>query len=124
MKNPGLLRITYVANIFILVPVCFNMLVGSGVGSVFEGKVDESAGLRLLVASLWTAILVASVVGLFRPETMSVVPLIQVFYKSMWLAIFVLPKLLAKPQAPVPAGISIVFLLIVITYPLVYLAAR
>ncbi len=48
-EGAGLLRIAYAANILILLPVCWGMFLGSGVAGVFEGKVDESAGLRLLV---------------------------------------------------------------------------
>jgi hypothetical protein len=67
MTNLNLLRLAYVANIVILVPVVHAMLFGRGVEAVFEGRVEESAGLRLMVGSLWAAILLASVFGLSRP---------------------------------------------------------
>jgi hypothetical protein len=52
----GLLKVAYTANIAILLPVCWAMFSGRGVQTVFQGTVDESAGLRLLVGSLWAAI--------------------------------------------------------------------
>jgi hypothetical protein len=113
----------YVANILILVPVCHGMILGGGVTTVFEGKVAESAGLRLMVGSLWLAILLASVAGLRWPAFFAPVVLIQVVYKATWLAVFILPLWLNGQ--PFPGGISAVFLAIVLTYPvLLWLATR
>ncbi|MEM1131325.1 MAG: hypothetical protein AAGH53_00145 [Pseudomonadota bacterium] len=113
-----LLKIAYAANILILVPVCYSMFFGSGVGSVFEGHVVESAGLRLLVGSLWAAILLASAAGLVYPAFFAPVLLIQIVYKALWLGIFVLPLIIAGD--PWPRGISYCFLAIIVTYPLLF----
>jgi hypothetical protein len=67
MNHPAWLVGPYILNIFILVPICYSMFFGAGVLNVFEGKVAESPGLRLLVGCLWASILVASILGLFRP---------------------------------------------------------
>lgn len=66
MLPDNLLRIAYIANIVILTPVLFSMFADGGQKSIraFESKVPNSDGLRLLVASLWFAILVMSVIGL------------------------------------------------------------
>jgi hypothetical protein len=120
MANPAALKIAYAANILILVPVCWGMFAGGGVSTVFEGRVDESVGLRLLVGSLWSAILLASVAGLFWPTFFAPVLLIQIFYKSLWLAIFVLPLIIGGQLERVPAGISLSFLIIILTYPFIY----
>jgi hypothetical protein len=119
--SPRLLWLAYGFNILILIPVCYNMLVGSGVTRVFEGRVAESAGLRLMVGSLWLSILVASVLGLLFPALFAPVLPIQVFYKSVWLLTFVLPLL--RSGKPVPVGISLVFLVIVLSYPVIFWAA-
>jgi hypothetical protein len=121
MNNAGILRICFAANIVILVPVCWSMFLGNS-AAVFDGTVTESAGLRLLVGSLWTAILVASIAGIAQPKFFAPVVLIQVFYKAMWLLTFVLPAVRSHKDAPV--GISIVFLLIVLTYPILFWFAR
>jgi hypothetical protein len=118
--NPTiLLTIAYAMNILILVPVCWGMFASRGVQSVFQGAVNDSAGLRLLVASLWAAILVASVAGLAYPRFFAPVLLIQIVYKALWLAVFVIPLMLT-PGQKWPSGIAICFALIVATYPFLF----
>ena len=113
----GLLRIAYLANILILVPVCWGMFFGGGVSSVFEGKIVESAGLRLLVGSLWFAILAASVAGLWFPAWFAPLILVQIVYKTVWLLVFVAPLVIAGRSGQVPWGITASFIGIVLTYP-------
>lgn len=120
MANPALLKIAYAANILILVPVCWGMFFGRGVAGVFQGAVDESTGLRLLVGSLWFAILCASAAGLKWPEFFAPVILIQIVYKTLWLAVFVAPLVLNAKGAAVPWGIAATFAAIVLTYPVLY----
>ena len=116
----GLLRLAYLANIIILVPICWGMFFGSGVGGVFENKVEESAGLRLLVGSLWCAILAGSFAGLFAPRFFAPVVLIQIVYKSLWLLTFVLPLVVAGKSGDVPWGIATTFIIIVLSYPVLF----
>lgn len=106
------------ANILLLVPVCYRMLVGVGVTSVFDGRVRESEGLRLMVGSLWTAILVASIAGLFWPVFFAPIVLAHIFYKSLGLILFVLP--LWRSGEPFPVGITTSFVLIVLSYPVFF----
>lgn len=116
MTPADLLRLAYAANILILVPVCWAMFAGRGVQAVFQGAVAESAGLRLLVGSLWAAILLASLAGLVWPRFFAPVLLIQIVYKTLWLLLFVLP-LLQAGSARLPSGIAICFAAIVVSYP-------
>lgn len=117
--SPNLfLQIAFAVNIFILVPVCASMFLTVGGGNVFAGIVPESAGLRLMVASLWLAILFASLAGLFLPRFFAPVLLIQILYKSVWLAVFIAP--LVIHGKPWPSGIAICFLAIVTTYPFLF----
>lgn len=118
MENAGILRLAYAANILILIPVCYGLIVGNGVASVFEGKVAESAGLRLLVASLYVAILAASVAGLKWPAYFAPILMAQIVYKTLWLLMFVAPLVLAGRSADVPWGISGSFIAIVLVYPI------
>lgn len=119
MSNINFLKIAYAANILILVPVVHAMFFGRGVSDVFAGRVDESLGLRLLVASLWTAILLGSIAGLWWPRFFAAVLPIQILYKSLWLALFVMPLAQRSGWDAVPKGISITFLIIVLTYPFI-----
>lgn len=117
MNNINLLKLAYGANILILVPVVWNMIAGGGVATVFEGRVEESHGLRLLVASLWSAILLASVAGFWQPRFFAPVLPIQIVYKALWLGLFVLPLGLREGWSSIPMGISVCFALIVLSYP-------
>ncbi len=122
MAGPAILKVAYFANIVILVPVCWTMFAGGGVASVFEGRVTESDGLRLMVGSVWAAILLASVAGLAWPLLFAPMLLIQIVYKALWLAMFVAPLVVAQRGAQVPWGISTIFAAIVLSYPAIYWA--
>ena len=114
-----LLRSAYGLNILFLVPVVGYLLISAGgpTVAVFEGKVPESAGLRLLVASLWAAILVCSVFGLISPRAFVGVLLLQVIYKSLYLALFVGPQIRSQGWDAVPWGVSLSFILIIGLWP-------
>ena len=115
--NPLLLP--YIFNILVLIPVGLTTLLGGERGGrlVFQDKFPESAGIRTILGSLWTAILIGSVIGLFHPVSMSPLLLIQVIYKTLWLVVFVLPLLLRGQGNAVPWGVAGTFLFIVVTYP-------
>ena len=117
MVNP--LYVPYIFNIFVLVPVGLLTLLGGERGGQLacQGKFPESEGFRTILGSLWTAILVGSALGLFFPVPMSPLLLIQVIYKTLWLLVFVLPRLLNGRTNEVPSGIALVFLVIVLSYP-------
>ena len=121
-SNPGILRVAYAANILILMPVCRAMLTERSGLAVFQGAVAESAGLRLLVFTLWLAMLLASVAGLFAPALFAPVLMIQIVYKTAWLALFVAP-LVTKGQ-PAPIGVAATFAAIVLSYPVLLALAR
>lgn len=121
LANPGILRIAYAANIFILVPVCWGMIAPTAAVTVFQGAVTESSGLRLLVFSLWSAILAASIYGLFAPAFFAPLLLVQIFYKTLWLALFVWPAV--RSGAPVPWGIAGTFAAIVVVWPVLLVLA-
>ena len=117
--NP--LHLPYIFNIIVLVPIGLLTLLGGERGGrlASQGKFPESEGFRTILGSLWTAILLGSVLGLFYPVTMSPLLLIQVIYKALWLMVFVIPKLLGGQRREVPWGISLTFLVIIASYPLV-----
>lgn len=113
----------YIANIVILVPVLISLVPQGGTERIFAAGLAESDGLRLLVASLWSAICVTSLAGLIWPAFFAPVLLIQIIYKSLWLMLFVVPLLRAGEV--IPSGVASVFLMIVLTYPvLFYMAVR
>jgi hypothetical protein len=103
------------ANILILVPIGFGTLFRPS--STDQGVFPESAGWRTLVGSLWLAILAMSVLGVRQPEAFRWLLVFQVFYKSVWLIAYVLPRMLAGRGREVPAGITLSFLVIVLVWP-------
>ncbi|WP_282946630.1 MULTISPECIES: hypothetical protein [unclassified Sphingopyxis] len=116
MTDDMLLRLAYGANILILLPVV-TALLWSGTAAVFGPGVPESAGLRLLVAALWGAILLCSVIGLAWPRPMMGILLLQILYKTGWLLTFVLPAI--RASEPVPWGPTLVFIPIILLWPLI-----
>ncbi len=113
-----MLAIPYALNILILAPVCLGMFSGAGPSGVFQGRVAASAGLELLVGSLWLAILAGSVIGLFFPREMAPLLALQVFYKTTWLATFAVPLILREGWAAPPWGVTACFIGIVLVWPL------
>ena len=115
------LLLPYIFNIIVLVPVGLLTLFGGEKGGQLacQGKFPESEGFRTILGSLWTAILIGSALGLFYPVPMSPLLLIQVIYKTLWLLVFVTPRLIGKQTSEIPSGIALVFLVIVMSYPLV-----
>ena len=115
--NP--LWLPYIFNILVLSPVGLLTLLGGERGGQLacQNKFSESEGFRTILGSLWTAILLGSILGLFYPLSMSSLLLIQVIYKSLWLLVFVLPRLLNGRNSEVPWGLAATFLLIVVSYP-------
>jgi hypothetical protein len=112
----NLLLLPYIANIIILVPVALGSL--TGLLPISRGHFPESAGWRTITGSLWTAILASSIAGLFHPVIFAPILLLQVIYKCVWLAFYVLPRLKnAESRREIHWGITVSFLLIVISYP-------
>jgi hypothetical protein len=118
MSDHAPLLLAYVCNIVILMPVCWAMFVGRGVDAVFQRAIAEEPGLRLLVGSVWLAILVASFAGMIYPRFFAPMLLVQVLYKAIWLVVFVAPTV--KAGGAVPVGIAVCFAAIVMTYPFLF----
>lgn len=118
-----MLRFAFAINLLILVPVCTTMLQAKdgGVRAIFGESADVPA-IRLMVLSMWLAILLASVAGLAWPRPLWPVLAIQIIYKSLWLALFALPAWRAG-QA-LPWGVTGSFIGIVLVWPLVLLAEK
>ncbi len=113
----SLLLIPYIANIVILVPVALGSL--TGLLPISRGHFPESAGWRTITGSLWTAILICSIAGLFYPVIFAPILLLQVIYKSVWIIFYVLPRLKTEEsRKEIHLGITVTFLTIIIFYPM------
>ncbi len=113
------LLLPYIFNIIVLIPIGLLTLLGGEKGGQLacQNKFPESEGFRTILGSLWTAILIGSVLGLFFPITMSALLLIQVIYKTLWLLVYAMPRMLKQRNNEVPWGIASTFLVIVVCYP-------
>ncbi|MEI7853867.1 MAG: hypothetical protein WCJ06_09180 [Planctomycetota bacterium] len=113
------LVLAYIFNIIVLIPIGLMTLLGGEKGGQLacQSKFTESEGFRTILGSLWTAILIGSVLGLFFPITMSALLLVQVIYKTLWLLVYIVPRMLNKRSNEVPWGIASAFLVIIVTYP-------
>lgn len=116
------LRLAYGLNILILTPVLIGLWLASAdkPSAVFEGRAPASVPLSRLVASLWSAILLCSVVGLWRPSLMVPILVLQVIYKSLWLVTGALPMI--RRGGP-PWGVAVSFVVIVAVWPWIIWAA-
>ncbi len=114
-----LLHLPYIFNIIVLIPIGLLTLLGGEKGGQLacQNKFPENEGFRTILGSLWTAILIGSVLGLFFPITMSALLLIQVIYKTLWLLVYAMPRMLKQHSKEVPWGIALTFLVIVLSYP-------
>ena len=116
----SILQYAYLANILILLPVLYSMFADSGEKPIraFQGCVKNSEGLRLLVACLWSSILLLSCFGLIYPEKFIAILIFQVVYKFLYLILYIAPVFRSKGAKAVPSGITASFVLIVIIYPI------
>lgn len=113
-----MLRIPYLINLLILVPVVFTLLVQpDAMRAVFGAGLVDSPTLRLLVASLWLGVMVCSLLALAAPVRFWPLLLFQVIYKTAYLALHVIPVLLREGAGAVPVGVATTFAGIVLIWP-------
>lgn len=114
-------KAAYTLNVILLAPVLVSMYTDSDSSSIraFQGCVKNSEGLRLMLAALWSSILLLSCAGLFLPKLFLPILILQVIYKSFFLLTYCFPRIRARKINELPIGLSISFLLIVMTYPFI-----
>ena len=113
-----MLRVPYIINLIILVPVVFTLFAQpDAMRAVFGAGLVDSATLRPLVASLWFGVLVCSVLALAAPGRFWPLLLFQVIYKATYLAVHVVPVWLRDGAGAVPIGVSVTFAGIVLIWP-------
>jgi len=90
----------------------------------FQNQVQNSDGLRLLVASLWSAIFLLSIAGLFQPKTFVIVLTLQVIYKLIYLLVYILPTARKQGLQAIPQGLTFSFVAIVLIWPIFIFMTR
>jgi len=109
------LKIAYLINVLVLIPIALPTVFR--LFPTDQARFEESGGWRILTGSLWTGILILSVLGLFQPMKYSPVLLLQLIYKILWLSVYVAPRLLRGELAKVPWGMAGLFTGIVVVWP-------
>ncbi len=83
---------------------------------VFSGTTVPSIAMSIL-GSIWFAVGVLSVFGLFHPLQFSPMFLIQLVYKSVWLLFIALPALFTGNEGSIPLVMIILFVFWVVGLP-------
>ena len=109
------MRVMYLIAIVGAGAVGLTMLLAPRLASqyVFVGATQVDNYLRIL-AALWLALGVASVLGLFQPIKFSVIFLIQLIYKSTWLIGVAIPSIVSGNREPGLLFLTILFALWVV----------
>ena len=112
------LKAIYFANILVAGWISITSLFfpKTAVRSIFSDSVVYSEVIRL-VGSLWGAIFILSILGLFYPKKMALVLLFQLIYKGSWLLFVALPAILEKK--PYPSGMAVFFIIWCVVLPIV-----
>lgn len=79
----------------------------------------QDYGTMAILGSIWLAIGLTSILGVFRPKPFLGVFVVQFIYKSIWLLAFVVPQLMQ--QHPIPPAVYVliaIFLLLILEFGL------
>lgn len=117
-------HIPYILNILILVPVVVSLIrhVPGTAVPAFNNIADAPA-LRMMVAALWSGVLVISAIALIEPVRFWPVLVFQVIYKSLFIVMWVLPIWMGRSDGVIPTGPTTVFLFIIALWPFFIVAA-
>ena len=118
--NPmSLLQVAYVLDILVSLPVALTTLLGNErlAPVLFRESLPESDNFRIILGSLWMAVLFTCVAGLLFPVAMSPVLILQIIYKALWLLLFAMPRWLSGRKKEVPKRIVVICILTLLAFP-------
>ncbi|MEW7289305.1 hypothetical protein [Aquimarina sp. 2304DJ70-9] len=112
------LKIVYLVNILVAGWISITSLFfpRKAALTVFSNAYQYSEVIRL-VGSLWGAIFILSILGLFYPKKMALVLVFQLIYKGSWLLFVALPALVHKKSYP--DGMAMFFVIWCVALPFV-----
>ncbi len=117
-----MLEIAYAGNVLIVTPILLVLWFHEdGSEIIFGGAFAVSGGLRILIASMWTAIVACSLAGLEWERTFVALLVFQIAYKVLFLGIYALPRALRGRWDEIPTLLCAVFLLGAVFFPLLIL---
>jgi len=114
-----LLQIAYSLDIIVSLPVAFTTLIGNdrAAGFLFKSHLPENDSFRIILGSLWMAVLICSMAGMFFPIAMSPILFLQVIYKALWLLLFGFPRWLSDRRKEVPKRIAVICIATILAFP-------
>lgn len=114
-----LLQIAYVLDILVSLPVALTTLIGNDRAArfLFKSHLPENDSFRIILGSLWMAVLICSLAGIFFPNAMSPILLLQVIYKALWLLFFAVPRWLSGRRKEVPKRVAGICLATILAFP-------
>lgn len=115
----SLLQVAYVLDILVSLPVALTTLTGYErlAPVLFREGLPESDNFRIILGSLWMAVLLTCVAGLVFPVAMSPVLILQIIYKALWLLLFAAPRWLSGRKKEVPKRIVTICVLTLLAFP-------
>lgn len=113
------LHAAYILDVVVTAPIALTMLTADRTldRGVLHEKMPAERSTRVLLGALWTAILVCLAAGVFLPVTMAPVLLLQLIYKSLWIALFAAPRWATGRRKDVPWRMAGVFAAFIVVYP-------
>jgi hypothetical protein len=111
-------KLIYIANIIVAGWISYTCLFypAKAVKNIFSDNVAYSELIRL-IGSLWGAVFILSLLGLFFPKKMELLLIFQFIYKSLWLLFAAIPAVVHS--RPFPKAMAVFFLLWIIALPFI-----
>lgn len=115
----SLLQVAYVLDILVSVPVAFTTLVGNErmARFLFKETLPDSDNFRIILGSLWMAVLLCCVMGIIFPVAMSPLLVFQIIYKAIWLLVYAIPRWLNGRKKEVPKRIAAICVATILAFP-------
>ena len=113
-----MLEFAFAGNVLFVTPVILLLWFHKdGAGIVFGRHIPISDGLRILVASMWTSIVLVSIAGMKWEIELVGLLVFQIVYKAVFMIAYVAPRAIAGEWEKIPRLLTAIFVLGLICFP-------
>ena len=113
-----MLEFAFAGNVLFVTPVILLLRFHKdGAGIVFGPHIPISDGLRILVASMWTSIVLVSIAGMKWEIELVGLLVFQIVYKAVFMIAYVAPRAIAGEWEKIPRLLTAIFVLGLICFP-------
>ncbi|MEZ5878514.1 MAG: hypothetical protein R3D43_12640 [Tepidamorphaceae bacterium] len=113
-----MLEFAFAGNVLFVTPVILLLWFHKdGAGIVFGPHIPISDGLRILVASMWTSIVLVSIAGMKWEIELVGLLVFQIVYKAVFMIAYVAPRAIAGEWEKIPRLLTALFVLGLICLP-------